>query len=133
MTKGSVKDSSTCSAADQKRALFTTVATHGFESDGLTYHPNPKKGTAIGQIETHIPYTGISIASLQPGLCYINETFGSDADPNDTRLSSIYPAYPPHLRAYSSVVMNSSIFGNCEGVLMASGAMVESLGGKGGF
>lgn len=115
---------------NQKGELFITVATHGFEDDGLIYHPNPKKGAVIGQIEAHIPYTGISIASLKPGLRYVNETFGSDSDPDGIRLDKICPAYPPHLRVYDTLVMNNPFSGNCEGVTMALGARVEGEAAK---
>ena len=32
--------------------IFITVASHGFEDDGLIYHPNPKHGKVIGRIIT---------------------------------------------------------------------------------
>jgi hypothetical protein len=40
---------------DRHGQPFITVATHGFEDDGLVYHPNPVKGSVIGSIVEKIP------------------------------------------------------------------------------
>lgn len=116
--------------ANQKGQLFITVATHGFEDDGLVYHPNPHKGTVIGQIIESLPGTDISIAKLNPGLRYVNETFGTTAEPEGIRMNGISPAFPPHLRAYDFLTMNNPFSGNCEGVTMAFGAIIPEEGDK---
>ena len=110
--------------ANRKGQIFITVATHGFEEDGLVYHPNPQKGTVVGRIVESLPGTDISIARLNPGLRYVNETFRTCAEPHGIRMNGISPAYPPHLRVYDSLTMNNPFCGSCEGVTMALGAKV---------
>ncbi|KAI4127457.1 MAG: hypothetical protein LQ347_004596 [Umbilicaria vellea] len=115
---------------NQKGELFVTVATHGFEDDGLVYHPNPHKGAVIGRIIDSLPGTGISVARLNSGLRYVNETFGTHADPDGVQLTGISPAYPPHLRVYNALSMNNPFSGSCEGVTMALGAIIAGEGDK---
>lgn len=119
--------------ANQKGELFITVATHGFEDDGLVYHPNPHRGTVIGRIIESLPGTDISLARLNPGLRYLNETFGTYAEPDGVRMNGISPGYPPHLRAYDSLSMNNPFSGSCEGVTLGLGAIIagEGEGDKG--
>ncbi|KAA6406532.1 MAG: hypothetical protein FRX48_09697 [Lasallia pustulata] len=116
---------------NQKGELFITVATHGFEDDGLVYHPNPHKGTVIGRVIENLPGTDISIARLNSGLRYVNETFGTYAEPDGVRMNGISPAYPPHLRVYDALSMNNPFSGSCEGVTMALGAIIAGEGDKG--
>ena len=115
---------------NQKGELFITVATHDFEDDGLIYHPNPHKGTVIGRIIESLPGTDISIARLNPGLQYINETFGTSAEPDGVQMNGISPAYPPHLQVYDALSMNNPFSGSCEGVTMALGATIAGEGDK---
>ncbi|KAL8973512.1 MAG: hypothetical protein Q9197_002247 [Variospora fuerteventurae] len=106
---------------------FITVATHGFkQDDGLVYHPNPATGEVIGRIVEHIPHTDISIVRLNAGLRYVNETFGtSSTDPEGTRWrSGIAPPYPPHLRTYDFLELNSPYTGKCEGQLLGTGVRI---------
>lgn len=113
---------------NRKGQMFITVATHGFEEDGLVYHPTPHKGTVIGRIIESLPGTDISVAILNPGLRYVNETFGTDAEPDGIRINGISPAYPPHLRTYDALTMNNPFSGSCEGVTMALGARISGEG-----
>lgn len=92
------------------------------------YHPNPRKGTAIGRAVTHIPNSDIYIAILNPGWRYINETFGNGSEFSGIRIPGICPDYPPHLRVYESLSMNNPFSGNCEGVTMALGGRMTGEG-----
>lgn len=116
---------------DHNGQLYITVATHGFEDDGVIYHPNPHKGSVIGRIMKSLPGTDISLAKLNPGLRYINETFRTHAEPNGIRLNGISPAYPPHLRVYDALTMENPFSGSCEGTVMALGARIVEEGDKG--
>ena len=116
--------------ANKQGQIFITVATHGFEDDGLVYHPNPHKGTVIGRIIESLPDTDISIVRLNPGLRYVNETFGTDAEPNGIRMKGISATHPPHLRVYDALSMNNPFSGSCEGVTMAPGALIPDGGNK---
>ena len=115
---------------DRNGQLFITVATHGFEADGVVYHPNPHKGSVIGQIMKSLPGTDISLAKLNPGLRYINETFKTHAEPNEIQLNEISSVYPPHLRCYDALTMDNPFSGRYEGVTMASGARIPEEGAK---
>lgn len=46
---------------DDQGELFVTVATHGFQTDGLIFHPNPISGSVIGKIVRSLPGTDISL------------------------------------------------------------------------
>jgi hypothetical protein len=109
---------------------FITVATHGFEKDGLVYHPNPVKGLIIGKIVDQLPGTDISIVKLNSGLRYVNETFGTTNDPNGIRTNSISLGRPPHLRIYDLVTMNNPFSGSCEGRVLGLGAKIPGEGDK---
>ena len=100
---------------DRNGHLFITVAMHGFEEDGVIYHPNPHKGSVIGQKIETFPGTDISIARLNPGLRYINETFGTQAAPDGVLLNGISSAYTMHLQVYNNLTMNNPFSGSCEG------------------
>ena len=104
--------------------MFITVATHGFEEDGLVYHPDPHKGMVIGKIVQNLPGTDISLAKLNAGLRYTNETFGTKENPGGVRINGISPGYPPHLRNFDSISMDNPFSGNCEGTVLALGARV---------
>ena len=113
--------------ANSAGEVFITVSAHGFESDGLVWHPNPKSGRVIGKIETRLPYTDIALAKLSPGLRYINETFGTATEPNNgTKINGIVPAdYQPHLRTYDPVNTNNPFSsGHCIGTVLATGARI---------
>ncbi|KAI4288075.1 MAG: hypothetical protein L6R35_002666 [Caloplaca aegaea] len=118
-----------------KGELFITVATHGFKQDGLVYHPNPATGEVIGRIVEHIPHTDMSIVRLNAGLRYVNETFGitsSTTDPEEgTRVSGMAPPYPPHLRTYDFLEMNSPYTGKSEGQLLGTGIRMPDDGTNG--
>lgn len=116
--------------ANLKGEIFITVATHGFEEDGLVYHPNPQTGTVIGQIVDSLPGTDISIAKLNPGLRYVNEAFGTSDEPRGTRMNGYVPPHPPHLRAHDDVTMNNPYSGSCEGVIIGLGAKIPEEGDK---
>ncbi|KAH0551323.1 hypothetical protein GP486_007432 [Trichoglossum hirsutum] len=116
---------------DRHGQPFITVATHGFEDDGLVYHPNPKKGSVIGKIVDRLLGTDISIVKLNPGLRYTNETFGTEDNPDGIKMSDISPCYPPHLRAYDAITMNNPFSGSCEGVVLGLGAMFPEEGERG--
>ena len=116
--------------ADQNGQLFITVASHGFEDDGLIFHPNPHAGNVIGNIVDTLLGTDISIAKLKPGLRYVNETFGTPDEVVGAKLNGLSPTFPPHLRIYDSLTMNNPFTGHSEGIVMAIGAMVEGDTGK---
>ncbi|KAL8646558.1 MAG: hypothetical protein Q9210_006074, partial [Variospora velana] len=109
---------------DTEGELFITVATHGFEQDGLVYHPNPATGEVIGRIVEDLPHTDISIVRLNAGLRYVNETFGTSTDPEGTRVSGITPPYPPHIKTYELLEMNSPYTGKSEGQLLGTGIRI---------
>lgn len=76
---------------DEQGEPFITVATRGFETDGLIYHPNPISGSIIGKIVHNLPGTDISVAKLNTGLRYIKQTFGIDANPEGVEIAGISP------------------------------------------
>ena len=115
---------------DQQGKLFITVATHGFESDGLVYHPNPHNGQIIGQIVGEIPNTDISLARLKTGLRYVNETFGNFDEPEGMRISGISAGRPPHLLNYELISMNNPFAGSCDGIILGLGIKVPDYGDK---
>jgi len=116
---------------DREGQILITVATHGFDEDGLVYHPNPHTGTVIGRIRGSLPDTDISVARLNPGLRYVNETFGTDAAPDGIRMNGLSPFYyPPHLRVYDALTMNNPFSGSCEGLTMALGATIPEDGDR---
>lgn len=107
---------------------FITVATHGFEIDGLVYHPNPISGSVIGRIIEKLPGTDISIARLEKGLRYTNHTFGTETSPEGIKASGISPSYPPHLRRYDTINMNNPYSGYAEGTVLAVGLRIAEEG-----
>lgn len=109
---------------------FITVATHGFEDNGLVYHPNPVKGLVIGKIVDRLPGADISIVKLNSGLRYVNETFGTKDNPNGIKMSGLLPCYPPHLRVYDPITMENPFSGSCEGCVLGMGAKIPGEGGK---
>ena len=109
---------------------FITVATHGFEADGLVWHPNPTTGMVIGHVVDTSPGTDISIARLNAELRYVNDTFGSHDEPNGMRINGLTPPYPPHLRAYDEVPMNNPFSGSSEGIVMSLGATIPEEGNR---
>lgn len=113
---------------NEKGEIFVTVASHGFAADGLIWHPTPTTGKIIGRIVDTIPGTGISMARLNPGLRYVNETFGSHEEPNGIKINGLTPPSPPHLRAYDEVQMNNPFSGSSEGIVMALGATIPEEG-----
>lgn len=106
--------------ADDHGELFVTVATHGFQTDGLNFHPNPISGSVIGRIVCSLPGTDISLAKLNTGLRYYNQTFGTDV---------LSPGYPPHLRRYDLLDMNNPYMGYSEGTLISVGLKLDTEGG----
>lgn len=110
--------------ANKDGELFITVATHGFENDGLIYHPIPMSGSLIGRIVEKLPGTGISVAKLKKGLRYTNHTFGTEANAEGIQASVISPGYPPHLRRYDSLEMNNPYSGHAEGIVIGVGLRI---------
>ena len=110
--------------------MFVTVASHGFEDDGLVYHPNPKHGKVIGRIVASLPHANISLAKLNPGLRYINETFGNGTGPDGTKINGFTADFRPHMRSYDSLNMNNPFSGYCVGTVLATGARVTGESNK---
>jgi hypothetical protein len=113
---------------DRHGDLFITVATHGFEDNGLIYHPNPRTGILIGKILDSLPGTDISLAKLNRGLRYINETFGTTGNPLGIQANGISSGYAPHLRIEDGLSMNSPFSGSCNGLVMGNGAIIPENG-----
>lgn len=111
--------------ADGSGERFVTVATHGFEDDGLVYHSNPRDGKGIGRIVQSLPATDISLLRLPPGLRYVNETFGTISDSQGVLLTGLSPCAPPHLQTSDSITRNDPFTGNCEGLTMAVGVRIS--------
>ncbi len=112
---------------NEKGELFITVATDGFEADGLVYHPSPK-GTLIGNVVKNLPDMGISLVKLKAGLHYINETFSATGVQREgTKINEICPDYHPHLKVYDSLTMDNPYTGRSEGVVLAVGARIKDL------
>lgn len=107
--------------------IFITVASHGFESDGLVWHPNPRVGQIIGRVIHSNPETDISFVKLKPGLRYINETFGVPPQRNGVLIKSISPGFPHHLCIYDILSMNNPFSGGCEGVTMVVEAKITDI------
>jgi hypothetical protein len=115
---------------DRYGQLFITVATHGFEDDGLVYHPNPVKGSVIGKIVDRLPGTDISIVKLNSGLRYVNETFRTKNNPDGIKTSSLSPGFPPHLRIYDPITMENPFSGSCAGLVLGLGAKIPEEGDR---
>jgi hypothetical protein len=113
---------------DQQGSLFITVASHGFEDDCLVYHPNPHTGVIIGKIVKGIPGTDISLVKLNPGLRYVNETFGTSDRPCGIQADGISPGHPPYLRSFDTISMNNPFSGDCEGLVFGLGAIIPEDG-----
>lgn len=113
---------------DSHGEIFVTVATHGFEADGLVYHPDPKRGVVIGRIVRSLANTDISLMKLSPGVNYTNETFGSPDSPQGIPLGSLLSAEYPDIRIYDTVEMDNPFSGRCEGQVRAFGAVFPDLG-----
>ena len=111
--------------ADAKGEFFVTVASHGFNQDGLVYHPNPKSGTEIGRVVRSLPHLDISLVRLHPGFRYVNHTFGNTTtDSQGTLLTGLSPCVPPHLRIYDLITTDNPFTGLCEGLTMAVGVRI---------
>ena len=106
--------------ADSTGEVYVTVASHGFQSDGLVHHPGPNSRVVIGRIDRHIPRLDVSLVKLNKGLKYVNETFG-DASSSGVMLSGMAAI----LRGFDPLTMNNPFTGSCEGVLLGSGFRVE--------
>lgn len=122
------KTTSAILVVDEQGEPFITVATHGFETDGLIYHPNPISGSIIGKIVPNLPGTDLSVAKLNTGLRYTNQTFGTDANPEGVKIAAISPAYPPHLRRYDILDMNNPYTGHTEGTVIGVGFKLATEG-----
>lgn len=114
--------------ADQHSEFYITVATHGFEADGLVYHPNPHEGIVIGHIVANLPGTDISLAKLVPGLRYVNETFGTIENPAGQIVNGMSTGRPPWLHIGDMLWMNNPFSGGCEGSVLALGALIPGNG-----
>ena len=106
--------------ADSNNEIYITIASHGFRPDCLVYHPSPTSGTIIARIDRHIPGLDVSLAKLNQGLTYVNETFDDSNGPG-VMLSGI--ATSP--KGYEPLTMNNPYTGSCEGLLLGVGIRVE--------
>ena len=113
---------------DDQGEPFVTVATHGFQTDGLIFHPNPISGSVVGKIVRSLPGTDISLAKLNTGLRYYNQTFGTDANPEGVEMIGLSPGYPPHLRRYDPLHMNNPYMGYSEGTVISVGLKLDTEG-----
>ena len=102
-------------------------STQGFEDDGWVYHPDPN-GQRIGRIVDILPDTDISIAEIEPGLRYVNETFGSGLAPTGVPMRGISPDYASHLRIGDTVTMDNPYTGQCEGRVLGIGLRTREDG-----
>ena len=84
---------------DHAGEMFVTVASHGFEDDGLVYHPNPERGNVIGRIVASLPHTGIFLAKLNSGLRYVNESFGNVIEPDGTTINGFTADFQPYIQS----------------------------------
>jgi len=87
----------------------------GVLTDGLVYHPDMKRGVVIGRIVRSLSDTDISLMKLNPGINYINETFGSQDSPHGIPLGNLLSAKYPDIRIYGTVEMDNPFSGRCEG------------------
>lgn len=107
---------------------FITIAAHGFEQDGLVWHPNPHHGKIIGNIVESIPDADIAIVKLNKGLRYTNHTFGTAENPGGKAMVGISPNYPPHTLIGDIISMDNPYSGFCEGQIVALGAKIGNSG-----
>lgn len=98
---------------NQHGELFITMAAHGFEVDGLVWHPTPHQGKIIGTVVDSIPDTNIAIAKLNKGLRYTNHTFGTTEN-SGNEIAGISPNYPPHTFVGDIISMDNPYSGFCE-------------------
>ena len=110
--------------------MFVTVASHGFEDGGLRYHLNAKHGKVIGRIVASLPHTDISLTKLNPGLRYLNGTFGNVTEPDDTSINGFTAEFQAHKQSYGSVNMDNPFSGCCIGNVLAIGARITGEGNK---
>lgn len=113
---------------NQDGEKFITVAAHGFEEDGLVWHPTPHQGKIIGKIVDSIPNTDIAIVKLNKGLRYTNHTFGTAENPGGNEMVDISPNYPPHTFIGDIISMDNPYSGFCEGQIIALGAKMADSG-----
>ena len=64
---------------------------HTFEQNRRIFHLSPS-GTLMGKIIESLPGTDVSIAKLNPGLRYVNKTFGNNTDSQGTSITGLSPA-----------------------------------------
>ena len=111
---------------DRDGNKFITVAAHGFEEYGLVWHSTPNSGRVIGNIVTKLPKTDIAIVKLNPGIRYINETFGTAENPNGIRTNGLSPNYSPYTRIGDEVTMDTPFSGFCEGLIIGLGLKIDN-------
>jgi hypothetical protein len=110
---------------DRDGNLFITVAAHGFEEDGIVWHPTPNRGRVIGSIVKTLSGTDIAIVKLNSGIRYINGMFGTRENPNGTRTNGLSPNCPPHTRVGDNLRMDTPFSGFCEGLVLGLGMKVR--------
>jgi len=57
---------------------YVTCALHGFNPDGIVFHPDPVKGKPIGKVVRTFPNVDVGLVHLESGIRYTNEFFESD-------------------------------------------------------
>lgn len=113
---------------NQDGEKFITMAAHGFEEDGLVWHPTPHQGKIIGNIVELIPDTDIAIVKLNKGLRYTNHTFGTPQNPDGKAMVGLSPNLPIQTLIGDIVSMDNPYSGFCEGQVIALGVKMADSG-----
>lgn len=107
---------------------FVTVATHGSQTDGLIFHPNPILGSVIGKIVCSLPSIGILLVKLNTGLRYYNQIFRTNANPKGVEMIDLSLGYPPHLQQYNPFNMNNLYTGYFKETIISMGLKLDTEG-----
>lgn len=65
-----------------------------------------------------MPSTGISLAKLNTGSYYHNQTFGTNADPERVEIIGLLLGYLPHFQQYNPFNMNNLYLRYLEGIVI---------------
>lgn len=104
---------------------YVTGAAHGFNSDGLVFHPNPY-GALVGRVVQRFPDFDVALIELETDLTYLNKTFGSEFQPDGITPAGLSICDSPDLRRFDELSMNNPYTGSAAGQVTGLAARVGS-------
>lgn len=99
---------------------------HRIQTNGLIFYPNLILGSVVGKIVCSSLGINISLAKLNTGLHYYNQTFRTDANPERVKMINLSPGYPPHLWQYNPFNINNLYMGYLEGTVISVGLKLNT-------